>query len=63
MLWEMCELELMEILGILRLYRFTGVPIPGSGGWWLVSSGMDAERGRGGRGKEVNVPFRGFMQK
>lgn len=48
---EMCELELMEILGILRLHRFTGVPTPGSGGWWLVSGGMDAERGRGWEGE------------
>lgn len=60
---DVCELGLMEIYRILRLHRFTGVPTPGSGGWWLVSSRMEAEGGRGGRGREVSISFRGFMQK
>lgn len=60
---DVCELGLMEIYGILRLHRFPGAPTPGSGGWWLAGSGTEAERGRGGRGREVSTPFRGFMQK
>lgn len=60
---DVCELGLMEIYGILRLRRVTGGPIPDSGGWWLAGHGMEAEGGRGGKGREISTPFRGFMQK
>lgn len=60
---DVCELGLMEIYGILRLRRVTGGPTPDSGGWWLAGHGMEAEGGRGGKGREISTPFRGFMQK
>lgn len=54
---HMWECGLMEIYRILRLHRFTVVPTPGSGGWWIVSSRMETERRRGGRGGRLVLPL------